>query len=62
MKNLVRTKGGTFIHRADCRVAQRGKFEPWIWAETQDPANVAFVIRRFNYRTCSRCRPMARND
>lgn len=62
MKNLVRTKSGTFIHRADCRLAQRGKFEPWLWAETQEPSTVAYIVKRFGYRTCSKCRPLAQRD
>lgn len=58
MKNLVLTKSGTFIHRADCRLAQRGKAAPWIWAEGVTEGEVAWAVRRFGYRTCSRCRPL----
>jgi len=62
VKNLIRTKGGTFIHRGDCRMAQRGNGELWLWAEGVGWDQIAWVVRRYNYRTCSKCRPLAARD
>lgn len=56
--NLVRTKGGTFVHRADCHMARRGQAIPWTWADTVARADVLQTVLVNGYRTCAYCRPV----
>lgn len=57
-RNLVRTNRGTFIHRAECFMAQRGRAKPWAWADQVPQNELEAAVVHFGYRMCRRCSPI----
>lgn len=65
--SLARTRGGTMVHRADCRYAQPRPYTidrphqsvyPWDWADSKSESLIAWVIVNHRYRTCRFCTPI----
>lgn len=57
---LVRTKGGTVVHRANCSTIGHGAISsaaPWAWAEERTDAEVQQAIGMVGARACKICKP-----
>lgn len=55
---LTRLPKNTMVHRAECHMGNRGKAQPWQWADTVTPADVVQAVIVADYRTCAYCRPI----
>lgn len=55
MAELVRTNGGTMIHRIECRHNVTGV--AWEWAEGRSCIEVRATASGFGYRCCRLCKP-----
>lgn len=64
MTMFSRTKGGTMIHRSDCKriSGPSSRAVPWQWADTVTPDTVAHAVVTFGYRVCLYCNPIPALD
>lgn len=55
---LVRTRGGSMVHRADCKRIKSVNIFSWEWADDKTEDEIIRCIIEFGYRTCKDCKPL----
>lgn len=54
---LVRTRGGSMIHRVDCRYAGTKGAYPWVWAGGKTHGEIRSAVLQMRISVCHVCRP-----
>lgn len=61
VSDLVRTKGGSIVHRRDCAALGGGvcsTAQPWHWAEGRTVIEVRYAVGMVGSTLCRRCNPL----